>query len=587
VEKENDMKKPMLRLSVIQDNPTVGDVQGNVAMAIEHLNREENVDLLVFPECFVSGYPLGDLVLRPSFMSSIEVAIDELRRAVVEKNGPAVLIGAPMTGARLPYNAAYLIEPSGEMRIVRKRELPNNDVFDELRTFAMSDERPTPLSFRGFNLGVMICEDMWHGDVARGLADELADVLVVLNGSPYQGGKQQHRRNIATTRVTTTKLPLIYANLIGGQDELVFDGASFIMNVEGGYSEAAAFKSDVMRLNLTRDDDYRVRIHLEQSFKMNPYPTDTIATDYMAAVLGLRDYLLKTGFKNAFVGVSGGLDSALVLAMAADAIGGENIIGVMMPTEFTGQESLDLADDLMVRLGVIKESVPISPMFEAVCNGTQEVTQRTGQVLGKEPDFGITQENFQARLRGMVLMGLTNALGGIVLSTGNKSEMSVGYATLYGDMSGGFNPLKSVYKSRAFKMAEWRNTDEGFALSGGETKNPIPEGIITRPPTAELANGQTDQASLGDYDLLDMVLHAIIEEKASATTAARKLSANFDKDDIFKRTGGYQSLTYARKIARLVRNAQYKRDQACPGVKLNLTDFGLGWRYPIAGKYSL
>ena len=575
-----------LNLTIVQDNATVGDIDGNTQMVLDHLAREKDADLVIFPECFLTGYPLGDLVTRPGFIASVERGIDNIRKAVAKTGGAAVLVGAPMAGANLPYNAAFLIEPSGAMRVVRKRELPNNDVFDERRTFSMSDERPTPLSFRGFNLGIQICEDMWHADVSRGLADELADVLVVLNGSPYQHGKQDTRTKVARARVKATGLPLIYANLVGGQDELVFDGASFVMNAEGGHIGAAAFNPDVIHLRMTRHAEEGVKLSFENDFKMKDYPEDTIAADYNACVLGLQDYVKKTGTPHVVVGVSGGLDSALVLAMAVDALGPKRVIGIMMPSEYTGDESLGLADDLMDRLGVHKQVLPIGGMFDAVRGATLDSFAEMGVKLGRTSGPSTTQENYQARLRGLTLMGVTNALGGIVLSTGNKSEMSVGYATLYGDMNGGFNPLKSVYKSDAFRMAEWRNTTTELA-QGPVIANPIPTGIITRPPSAELAEGQTDQASLGDYDILDAVLYALIEQKADAPMAARIITAKFGKDDVWKRSGGYSPEPYAEKIAKLVRGAQYKRDQSCPGVKLNLTDFGLGWRMPIAGRYTL
>lgn len=581
------MKKENLRISVIQDNPTVGCIDSNINLTLAHLHREAESDLVVFPECFLTGYPLADLVLRPGFLSKVSDGIAKIKEDVVSLNGPAVLIGAPLAGASLPYNAAYLIEPSGSVRIVRKHELPNNDVFDERRTFAMSDERPPPLSFRGFNLGIQICEDMWHGGVSRSLADELAEVLIVLNGSPYQGGKQKLRRDIAKVRVSDTGLPLIYANLTGGQDELVFDGGSFVMNTSDGYIEAQSFMPDVMHLNISRDESGRAEIHFEDDFEMKPYPVNQTESDYNAAVLALRDYIRKTNMGRAVIGVSGGLDSAIVLAMAVDAIGADHVVGVMMPSEFTGKESLDLADDLMSRLGVHKATLPIDNMLGEVRNSTEDIFAEIAGRLSLEADLDITRENFQARLRGMALMGLTNAIGGVVLSTGNKSEMSVGYATLYGDMSGGYNPLKSVYKSEAFRMAEWRNAQSSLIVSDHVVSNPIPEGIITRPPSAELAEDQTDQASLGDYDLLDTVLKSLIEDKSDARTASRALEVKYSFSEILRRTGGYNAVNYAEKISSLVRCAQYKRDQSCPGVKLNLTDFGLGWRYPIAGQYEL
>ena len=576
-----------LDIVLVQDNPVAGDTALNADTIIDRLRCDPAADLIVFPECFLTGYPLGDLVMRPGFLFQVEAAVARVRDAVIAADGPAVLFGAPLAGAALPYNAAYLIEPSGETRVVRKHELPNHDVFDERRTFAMSDERPTPLPFRGFNLGVMICEDMWHGDVARGLADELADILVVLNGSPYSGGKQAKRRTIARTRIRDTGLPLLYANLVGGQDELVFDGASFIMNPEGGHTEARAFAPAVMRMRLDRDADGLAHVHLVEDTQLARYPEDRLETDYTACVVGLRDYVAKSGMDRVVVGVSGGLDSALVLTMAVDALGADKVTGVMMPSRHTSAESTTLAQDLMTRLGVTPRTVSIDPAFDLVDRDLTAFLDDMGSQTGQAPEMGVTRENLQSRLRGLALMGITNAMGGIVLSTGNKSEMAVGYATLYGDMNGGFNPLKSVWKSQAFAMAEWRNTVSDLVATGPVARTPIPERIISRPPSAELAEGQVDQASLGSYDILDTALISLIETRASTAEVARVLKKTFGDDDLFRRSGGYSADSYADRVSRLVRTAQYKRDQSCPGVKLNITDFGLGWRYPIAGTYRL
>lgn len=574
---------PLLRLALVQDNPTVGDVEGNLALALRHLAQHADADLVVFSECFLSGYPLNDLVLRPGFVAQVADGVDRLRAAVVAQGGPAVLMGAPLAGTTLPHNAAFLVEPTGAVRTVVKTELPNGDVFDERRTFApSSNTRPEPLAFRGFRLGVMICEDMWHGPVARSLAEEMADVLVVPNGSPYQGGKQAVRLSHAARRVRDTGLPLLYVNQYGGQDELVFDGASFVMNTDGAVMQGKAFDADVLRVVLRKQDG---ATHVEGDLRFprdaTPYPADPLAADYAACLLGLRDYVAKTGAPRVFIGVSGGLDSALVATMAVDALGADKVVGVMMPSIFTGAESLGLADDLMARLGVHRAVLPIDGMHSGVAEGLDGVLRDLSPRIGQAPALGITDENIQARLRGLSLMALTNAFGGIVLTTGNKSEMSVGYATLYGDMSGGFNPIKSVYKSDAFAMCRWRNASESFALS-----HPIPEGIIDRPPTAELAEGQTDSTSLGDYAALDTVLRALIEDRMGVPDTARVLVQAFP-EGLSSLINGMDASAYVAKIARLVRVAQYKRAQSAPGVKIHGTDFGLGWRYPIAGTYTL
>lgn len=578
-----------MRLALVQANPTVGDLFGNTEQVKAALRDHAQADLIVFSECFLTGYPLGDLVLRPGFLRDVDSWRAEIRHAVMAQGGPAILIGAPMAGSDLPFNAAFLIEPSGATRVVRKTELPNSDVFDERRTFAMAEAgSQTPLSYKGFNLGVMICEDMWHGSVARRLADELAEVFLVLNGSPYQGGKHEVRQANARARVRSTGLPLIYVNQIGGQDELVFDGGSFTMNADGAVMCAKAFSPDVMNVVLRKDAMGRVHIEAAEETEPHLYPGDRITTDYQACVLGLQDYVEKTGAPRVFVGVSGGLDSALVLAMAVDALGPQRVVGIMMPSEHTGTESLSLSHDLMSRLGVHEQILPIGAPVKAVDDMLSPVIRSLASTIrARKITEDVARENYQARLRGMALMGLSNALGGIVLSTGNKSEMAVGYATLYGDMAGGFNPLKSVYKSDAFTMARWRNAVDPKILGLKGTSNPIPAGIISRPPTAELAEGQTDQASLGAYFLLDEVLRCLIEAKMNHEEAARHIARKFGETVVRAESGGHTPDAYVIRIARMLRNAQYKRAQAAPGVKLNPTDFGLGWRYPIAGTYTL
>lgn len=577
------MKNDALRLALIQDNPVVGDLDANTQKALTRIEQNRDADLVIFSECYVSGYPLGDLVLRPGFLHAVDRKIDEIQAFVMRLNGPAVIIGAPVAAAGLPFNAAYLIEPSGAMRVVRKTELPTSDVFDERRTFASAEGQAiSPLSFRGFNLGLQICEDMWHGRVSRALADELADVLIVINGSPFHRGKQAERLRNARARVKATALPLLYVNQVGGQDELVFDGGTFSMTSEGGVMNTKAFDEDVLHVVLRRDDEGLVHIEADEGSEFATYPTDQMELDYRACILGLRDYIAKTGSERVFLGVSGGLDSALVLAMAVDAIGADRVTGIMMPSRHTGNESLDLADDLMSRLGVNRLIIPIEDTVKAVSGSLHTALEADGTAR-----FGLMHENLQARTRGMILMGMSNAQGGIVLSTGNKSEMAVGYATLYGDMCGGFNPLKSVYKSEAFEMARWRNEADPKVISDFATANPIPEGIIARPPTAELAEGQADANSLGDYAALDTVLKALIEERHSVTEAALRLEQCFKGAELTRLIGGLTPQDYASKIARLVRIAQYKRVQSPPGVKLHPTDFGLGWRYPIAGTYTL
>lgn len=564
-----------LKIKMVQANPSVGDIDGNVDLAISHLS--DDVDLIIYSECFITGYPINDLALRPAFVHKAEEAVLRLRDAVVAKAGPAILIGGLKSGSTLPYNTAYLIEPSGSVRSVFKTELPNSDVFDEVRLFSASTQVPKPLSFRGYNLGVMICEDMWHAKVAESLYGEGADIIIVLNGSPYERNKQPIRTNHARRRIRGKNIPLIYVNQVGGQDELVFDGGSFVIDQKGQVIVQKPFAETTVDVVFCHEGIEAVK----PSEAHETYPV-AIEADYRACVLGLKDYLRKTGSSRVIIGVSGGLDSALVATMAVDAIGSNNVIGVMMPTRYTGDESLELADDLMNRLGIVREILPIEDIFKSVNTNVGNVINRLGDRMGINPNYSITEENEQARIRGLSLMAMSNALGAMVLSTGNKSEMAVGYATLYGDMCGGFNPLKSLYKSYAFKICHWRNSVDGRVLLGSEIgMNPIPERIITRPPTAELKDGQTDEKALGPYDILDFVLHNLIEEKLDSSTIAVALA----KMDDFKNSIEMSPLAYAEKIARLVTIAQYKRNQACPGVKLGRTDFGAGWRYPISNKY--
>lgn len=583
-----------IKISLIQGNPVTGDIAGNLAKAVSavqgEMKNDNPPDLIVFSECFISGYPVQDLVSRPGFVSEVNEALIKLREEVVRIGGPGVLIGMPQQGNTLPYNSAVLIEVDGSIRAVHKTELPNTDVFDERRNFASAqNQRKEPVMFRGFRLGIQVCEDMWHGDVSRSLADELADVLIVLNGSPYQRGKDEQRKRNAAERVRATGLPLIYVNQVGGQDELVFDGGSFTMNTDGSVMQADFFFEDRFEILLAQDEDGKARIRGVETefFDEDKYNPQGMEGYYQACVLGLRDYVAKTGSERVIVGVSGGLDSAIVLTMAADAIGPENVIGVMMPSQHTSKESLDLADDLMTRLGVVKENIMISEAYYQVDEAVTDTAERIADKIGTQANMGVTRENFQARIRGVMLMGLSNAVGGIVLSTGNKSELAVGYSTLYGDMVGGFNPIKSVYKSEAFRMAEWRNSIDELRGAVGFVKNPIPEGIITRPPSAELAPGQVDSNSLGEYDLLDAVLRMMIELRMSVSACVRELEKTENEADFLRMSGGRKPDEYVEKIASMVRRAQYKRVQAPPGVKLNETDFGMGWRYPIAGKYSL
>jgi NAD+ synthase len=575
----------VLRLALIQANPTVGAIDANLARALTFCESNKDADLVVFPECFASGYPLEDLVLRPEFLARLAHAIEDFAAAIRKLDGPAVLIGAPVAGANLPYNAAHFITPDGVVRTIAKNELPNDDVFDERRVFAQGLD-PRPLDLKGWRVGAMICEDMWHGHVTRALTDELADFLIVINGSPFEIDKMPVRLAHARERVRASGRPLIYLNMVGGQDEIVLDGASFVLDEKGEIiAQMPAFAEAVMRLELTRMGSWAENRGIEiRSVEQAQddilgevcrYP-DSLESIYAACRLGLHDYIEKNGFPRAILGVSGGLDSALVAALAVDAIGPDRVVGVMMPTKYTGGDSLDLAEDLFRRLGCHHGVAPIGAMFEPFEASLDSVGKALLGTTAPPAARSMASENFQPRIRGALLMGLSNAYGGLVLSTGNKSEMSVGYATLYGDMCGGFNPIKDLYKTTAFELCRWRNANHRDWMLGGE--NPIPQGIIDRPPTAELKPDQTDEASLGPYEVLDTILRLLIENllapDEALRQAERQLNTRLDP-------------AYVRRIANLVKAAEYKRRQAPPGIKLTGRPFGKGWRYPMTNRASL
>lgn len=580
-----------LSIELFQANAHVGNLRANMNQVFDAL-KTSRAELVVFPECFLTGYPLQDLVLRPGFLAEVDAALDELAQFIRTQGGPALLIGAPIAGADLPHNAAVLISPDGSRQTAIKIELPNNDVFDERRTFARGT-RATPLTFKGWKIGALICEDMWHGPVARELADEGADFLLVINGSPMEMGKQKIRIDHARRRVASTRLPLIYLNLVGGQDELVFDGASFALSNDGElifqqpYEEVRAlfFVSEDNLGKAVLTASYVENLHnpVAEQWQdyIRPYP-EKLESLYRTVTMGLRDYVEKNGFQDVLFGLSGGLDSAVVAAIAADAIGGNRVSCLMLPAEWTGEESVSLADDMAQRLECNYGTVPVKTVTDAL----EALLDAGLAVLPASDPTGkarqVAAENIQARARGNLIMALSNARPGtLVLSTGNKSEMSVGYATLYGDMCGGFNPIKDLYKTRVQDIAKWRNS-----LNEADLKRmgllgvvyPIPEGIITRPPTAELAPGQTDENALGAYPVLDTVLECLIERMLSPAAAARTAS---------QLLGHTVEVDYVERIAKLVKFAEYKRRQAPPGIKVTGRSFGFGWRYPITNAAPL
>ena len=545
-----------LKIALAQLNPTVGDVIGNVARlrSARADAAQFGADLVVASELVVSGYPPEDLVIRPIFEGTVEREVRALAAETAD-GGPAMLIGAPWRDETGLYNAALLLE-GGEIAAVRyKYDLPNYGVFDEKRVFD-AGPMPGPVNFRGIRLGVMICEDMWTEDVAECLQESGAEMLVVLNGSPYEMDKWDQRVNLAVARVTECGMPLVYVNQIGGQDELVFDGASFVIGADASLRvQLPAWQESVALTEWRRDGGRWVCAEGERA----PPPEGDEAI-YAAMMLGLRDYVEKSGFPGVIIGMSGGIDSALTAAVAADALGPDRVRCVMMPSPYTSQESLDDAADASRRLGFRLDSISIGPAMEAFSEMLREA------FAGTEP--GTTEENIQARSRGITLMALSNKTGSMVVSTGNKSEMSVGYATLYGDMCGGYSVLKDVYKTKVFELSRWRNANLPAGSLGPEGVV-IPENIITKPPTAELKPNQTDQDTLPPYDDLDAILKGLNEMDLSI-------------DDVV--ASGYDRALVLR-VWRMLLGAEYKRRQAPPGVKITGRSFGRDRRYPIVNGF--
>jgi NAD+ synthase len=546
-----------IRIALAQLNPTVGDIAGNSALirAARAEAAQAGADLIVFSELFLTGYPPEDLILKPMFQAAAAAAVRDLAKETAQ-DGPAILVGAPWLEDGKLYNAALLLK-DGEIAARRyKYVLPNYGVFDEVRVFAQGP-LPGPIAFGDLRLGVMICEDMWIDEVSECLMESGADILLVINGSPFERDKGDVRLNNAVARVTETGLPLIYLNQVGGQDELVFDGASFVLGADRGLrAQAAMFAEDMLltRWSAAEDGVWQCDASAPSS------PLEGLAAIYHAMVLGLRDYVGKNGFPGVLIGLSGGIDSALSAAVAVDALGPEQVLCVRMPSRYTSRASLDDGAECADLLGLKSETIGIEPAVTAFENLLAEA------FAGRAADT--TEENIQARVRGVILMAMSNKLGRMVLTTGNKSEMSVGYATLYGDMCGGYSVLKDVYKTIVFALSRWRNQHhaEGFKGPKGRV---IPENTITKPPSAELRPDQTDQDSLPPYEVLDDILECLIEHEMPL-------------DEIVKR--GHDEAV-ATRIWRMLDLAEYKRRQAPPGVKLTGRALGKDRRYPITNRF--
>jgi len=545
-----------LAIALAQLNASVGGLAANTDAILAARSKVLDADLLVTPELSVIGYPPEDLVLKPALVAAATERVQQLAAATAD-GGPALLVGAPLAEHGKLFNAMFLLDGGKIAGITRKHDLPNYGTFDEKRVFA-AGPLPGPLVFRGTRLGVPICEDMWSPDVTECLAETGAEILIVPNGSPYEVGKDDRRLSLAVARVTETGLPLVYLNRVGGQDELVFDGASFIVNADRSLAvQLPDWDETVAKTHWTR---HGLGHHWICAQGPRAVLDEDPADIYHAMLVALRDYVNRNGFPGVVLGLSGGIDSALSAAVAVDALGADRVWCVMMPSPYTSPDSLEDAALCAQMLGCRLDTVNIGPAMGAF-------SQMLGPLFeGRAADT--TEENIQSRIRGLSLMALSNKFGPMLLTTGNKSEMSVGYATIYGDMAGGYSVLKDIYKTTVFKLCEWRNGHHP-RLSIGPKGPVMPQRVIDKPPTAELRDNQKDQDSLPPYDLLDRILLGLVEhERAAAELVAE----------------GIDAVTVAR-IERLLNIAEYKRRQAPPGVKIGPRNFGRDRRYPITNAF--
>jgi len=546
-----------LRIAIAQLNPHVGEIETNLA-AIRRaraVGARLGADLVVTPEFSIAGYPPEDLVRKPAFVAACEAAIEQLARDTAD-GGPGLVVGGPWQNGSLLHNAAFLLD-GGEIVARRaKHELPNYGVFDDKRVFDPGDA-PGPVAFRGFRLGLMVCEDWWFPAVSETLAETGAEMLLSINGSPFEDGKQAGRVTLAVERVVETGLAFVFCAQVCGQDELVFEGASFVLNPDRSLAVQMPYFEEAITLTEWRRDAGRL-VCTAQPLAPEPDRLDLI---YRCMTLGLGDYVRKNRFPGVLLGLSGGIDSALSAAVAVDALGANAVHAVMLPSPYTSPHSLEDAASCARLLGIQCDTVPITPAMDAFGAALAPL------FAGRQAD--ITEENIQSRARGVILMALSNKLGAMVLTTGNKSEMSVGYSTLYGDMCGGYSVLKDVYKTTVFELCRWRNAHRPPGARGPD--GPVmPERVIIKPPSAELKPDQTDQDSLPPYEELDGILTGLIEGERSV-------------DDLVMQ--GFDRATVLR-VWRLLDRAEYKRRQAPPGVKITHRAFGRDRRYPITNGYT-
>ena len=544
------------RVTLAQLNPTVGDIAGNAAKARAAWaeGRAANADLVALPEMFLTGYNTQDLVMKPVFQQAAMAAAEQLAQDCAD--GPTLAIGCPWVEGGKLYNA-YLILKDGKIASrCLKHHLPNETVFDEVRIF---DVGPLggPYAVGDTRIGSPICEDGWHEDVAETLEETGAEFLLIPNGSPYYRNKMEVRQNHMVARAVETGLPVIYLNLVGGQDDQVFDGGTFVLNPNGALAlQMPVFDEALAQLDLERTPEGWRAVEGDKA-----HLPDEWEQDYRTMVESLRDYMGKTGFKKVLLGLSGGVDSAIVAAIAVDAIGAENVRCVMLPSEYTSRESLDDAEAVAEALGVHYDYVPIAEGRDAITNTLAPL------FAGRDED--LTEENIQSRLRGLLLMAMSNKFGEMLLTTGNKSEVAVGYATIYGDMNGGYNPIKDLYKTRVFETCRWRNANHRPSWMMGPAGEVIRPNVIDKPPTAELRDDQKDSDSLPDYPELDAILEILVDHDGSIADCVAK---------------GFARET-AKRVEHLIYISEYKRFQSAPGARLSPRAFWLDRRYPIVNRF--
>ncbi len=543
------------RLTLAQLNPTVGAIDANIALALTawQEGRAAGAQMVALTEMFVTGYQTQDLVMKPAFALHAMRGLQDLAIKIID--GPALGIGGPHLKDGKLYNAYYILSEGQIAHVVLKHDLPNDGVFDEKRIFA-SAPLQGPYKVGPLRIGTPICEDAWHPEVAEMLGETGAQILLVPNGSPYHRGKPAVRTNLMVARVVETGLPLIYLNMIGGQDDQVFDGASFVLNPGGELmAQLPQFETCVTHIDFVETaDGWRAMPGLRALLPR------AIEADYAAMVMSVRDYLAKTGFKKVLLGLSGGIDSAIVAAIASDAIGPENVRCVMLPSQFTSQASLDDASQVAHALGCRLDTVPITGAQGAVGDALAPLFADTAP--------GITEENIQSRLRGLMLMAMSNKFGEMLMTTGNKSEMCVGYCTIYGDMNGGYNPLKDLYKTRVFDTCRWRNANHRPWMLGPAAEV-IPARVIDKPPSAELRDNQKDEDSLPPYPVLDAILDGLIDQELSVAELVAR---------------GYDHAT-VKKVESLIYISEYKRYQSAPGTRLTRRALSFDRRYPLVNRW--